>query len=277
MNTLIKIIMLLGIFVTIGCQEEEQVTQRGATFRDDSVVDVTIPDTPSTVESEADEIFKLSPKEDQVGYVPATGRDQSYVSFDSKQGCDNSGVYTAKVNIDPKVPNSNYYNFHYQKIVQDPKLPTYIFIQGGPGGDGIVALEHYKEVFPGNLILLDPRGLGCNAYNGAFSDFLPQMSSINYAHDIIEVIKKEKLNHYIIVGSSYGTKVATMLAHFIEKYDMVPPSSVLLSGTMGTPDFTTRGYYSFFYQIWNVITYIPGFNLLTNASKKLDSKSRTSS
>ncbi len=269
MKLLIQMALLLLSLATVGCQPELIPIQQQGGIRDDSVVDIDIPDKPSSFDdSDKDEIKNIgSNNKEQLQYIPATGTDQSFPS--TKIGCNNSGVDFVRADIDPKKPNTNYYRFHYQHIQKDPELPTFIFIQGGPGGDGIVSLESYQELFPANLVLLDPRGLGCNVYNGAFNEFVDDMSSINYAHDIIQVIKKLKLNQYIVVGSSYGTKVATMLSHFTEKYDMVPPSTVILSGIMGVHEFTTKSYYHFFQQVWNTIVSFPIFNLLTTATRNL--------
>lgn len=141
------------------------------------------------------------------------------------------------------------FKYHYQKITanQDKSKPTFIIIPGGPGNtsirkynknsynSGINADLSAEEMFwnlppRSNIIFTDPRSLGCNKNNKLSKHTYKIKNQVN---DILNIIKKEKLTNYIILGISYGSAVATQLTYLIEKQKIQTPKAVFLTATIG--------------------------------------------
>lgn len=121
-----------------------------------------------------------------------------------------------------------YFDYYYEHQVIDSALPTIIYLPGGPGGFSIGAS---LNVGTANIIKIDPRGTGCNFDNGKYFSSA-EVSTDNAADDILEVVKKEKLNRVILYGQSYGTILATVVAFKME-LQKKSPELVILEGTAG--------------------------------------------
>lgn len=113
----------------------------------------------------------------------------------------------------------------------DPKKPSYIFVDGGPGQNTHGEMEDYLgERY--NELRFDQRGLGCSAPDNydvyKNSDLY---SSDNVVQDMEMIRKAYGIQKWSVYGLSYGTVPATMYG---SKY---PDStrSVVLEGVFGDP------------------------------------------
>tara|TARA_B110001454_G_C12723212_1_gene435872 strand:- start:14985 stop:16211 length:1227 start_codon:yes stop_codon:yes gene_type:complete len=114
----------------------------------------------------------------------------------------------------------------------NPTYPTVIVLPGGPGQSSIQQSGFFpmgaipKEY---SRILTDPRGAGCNSnFKNVFS-----YNTQTLAADILQIIKTENLQNYIIYGASYGTYLATVTASHVEKTRLPAPKAVVLEGVIG--------------------------------------------
>jgi pimeloyl-ACP methyl ester carboxylesterase len=122
----------------------------------------------------------------------------------------------------------------------DPSAPVVIYLPGGPGETSISA-EREPEEWPTNFTLIqtDPRGVGCNAPVDASyypDEFYGTAAS---AEDVLGIVRKLRLENYILYGLSYGTALATVTASKAEAQGLTPPKAVVLEGVLGQP-FTTE-------------------------------------
>lgn len=108
------------------------------------------------------------------------------------------------------------YTFRYQ--CKSPKLPTIIYIPGGPGSGSINTEKSTFKNINANVILTDPRGVGRNK---TFFDFGGKNSDLTthlVAMDIIEIVNSfPETQRFIIYGHSYGTVVATHVGAEVDK------------------------------------------------------------
>jgi pimeloyl-ACP methyl ester carboxylesterase len=95
----------------------------------------------------------------------------------------------------------------------------------------------FMRSFPAdsNIILTDPRGVGCNSLDfPTLQDAANSLSTENFASDILAIINDLKLDNYILVGTSYGTVLATVTASRAEAGETrTGPKSVVLISTLG--------------------------------------------
>ncbi len=152
--------------------------------------------------------------------------------------CKGSEVLHLTRPIHPGRKDSPVFEFNFRYITGSvADLPTIIFLPGGPGATSIF-MGGFQDVGLGipksyPLVLTDPRGTGCN---GNIGSKLPDdaHSTDIWADDVISIIHKMNLKNYIIMGHSYGTVLATVVASKIQKdKNRRPPSAVVLLGTLG--------------------------------------------
>ncbi len=128
-------------------------------------------------------------------------------------------------------PSSPTFEYSYRWINIDRSKPVFIYIPGGPGQTSIRQVPGWLE--KENTILTDPRGVGCNEQN---PDSTPDefYTSAEIANDIIGMIRQEKIENYVLYGTSFGTMVATMIASKVSHDSSIAkPKSILLEGIMG--------------------------------------------
>ncbi|HVK60463.1 MAG TPA: alpha/beta hydrolase [Bdellovibrionales bacterium] len=114
----------------------------------------------------------------------------------------------------------------------DPSLPTYIFVDGGPGQNTHGRLKNYT---PGvNELRFDQRGLGCSTPK-TFELYKQARlySTKNTVRDMDEIRKAYGIDKWTVYGLSYGTVPATQYG------SLYPDStqSVVLEGVVGNADF----------------------------------------
>jgi pimeloyl-ACP methyl ester carboxylesterase len=126
------------------------------------------------------------------------------------------------------------YGFRFKAPTREG-APVLVFLPGGPGGTSI---DHPPAFVPSDwgYLLTDPRGVGCNSLAALPP---PNVSSAFFrtqeiAADVIAAIRYRKLDNYILFGVSYGTLLATTVAHVLERDKMAPPpKAVVLEGVLG--------------------------------------------
>lgn len=125
------------------------------------------------------------------------------------------------------------YGFRF-KAPTSEGAPVLVFLPGGPGSTSIDRPPTFVPEGWGYL-LTDPRGVGCNTLAALPS---PAISSAFFrtqeiAGDVIAAIRNRKLENYILFGVSYGTLLATTVAHELEVDNWTPPKAVVLEGVLG--------------------------------------------
>lgn len=142
------------------------------------------------------------------------------------------------------------YVFHYKKPATADQ-PTIIYLPGGPGQTGIET--EAENVYPDDygVINTDPRGIGCNGVE--VDDPTKFFTTEQTAQDIVEVIKHLKLDNYIIHGVSYGTFLASVVAHKLETQEVTPPRALILEGTLGRAFKTYEETISGYTEVWEVL------------------------
>jgi pimeloyl-ACP methyl ester carboxylesterase len=121
------------------------------------------------------------------------------------------------------------YRARYRKPAR-PELPTVVHLPGGPGLPSIGEDPAWLSPKMG-LVQTDPRGVGCNPANVA--DPASFYRSSELAEDVVAAIGKLGLTNYVIHGHSYGTVLATRVAHLLSERDLPKPKAVLLEGVLG--------------------------------------------
>ena len=147
--------------------------------------------------------------------------------------CDGPNVHTiAAMPTDHTNPGRGTFPYKYELVNTSPGATTVVFLPGGPGGTSISNQQSYKKNFPGlNLVLIDPRGVGCNSQGSKFFHF-KELRTEQHSQDVLAVIRDAGLKNYIIYGISYGTMIGTFVAADAEKAGL-PPKAVVLEGIMG--------------------------------------------
>jgi len=159
-----------------------------------------------------------------------------------KNHCDffeSEGLKTILVPLDHTGEFSNrQLAYGYQAIensIGEKNPKTLVYLTGGPGNgmignDNLVFFDNLLKI-GFNLILIDPRGVGCNGLDyGEVPDEV--ITTEQTALDIVEVIKAEKIIDYIIMGQSYGTMLGTVLTSTLNKMiEVAQPELLVLSGT----------------------------------------------
>lgn len=129
--------------------------------------------------------------------------------------------------------------YAYSMAPFDPRKPTYIFVDGGPGQNthGLMPQFLNGEF---NELRFDQRGLGCSApvtfelYKKA-----GLYSTENTVLDMEEIRKSYGIKTWSVYGVSYGTVPATMYG---SKYPK-ETTSVVLEGVIGDPNDIHSLYY----------------------------------
>jgi len=116
----------------------------------------------------------------------------------------------------------------------DPAGPAVIFLTGGPG-EAEIGTEREADGLPETFtwIETDLRGIGCNAPPSP--DYYPDAfyGTVNFADDVLAIVKELKLTNYLIQAVSYGTELATVIASRAEAQGAVPPKALVLEGVLG--------------------------------------------
>lgn len=142
------------------------------------------------------------------------------------------------IDYDDKSLGQFYYNVGV--IDKYPGAPYLIVIPGGPGETSI---KRNLTLLPTgfNLVLIDPRTLGCNSNNPI--ETFKSVSTETLANDILTTIESLGIKNFIVYGESYGTQVATVLVAKLERKKLLPKSMVL-EGTVGNERSSLPGYNS---------------------------------
>lgn len=147
---------------------------------------------------------------------------------------DPAGVMTIER---PMLPGAGSPTFGYSFKLHpgtDPDAPTVIFLPGGPGETSIQAERDAAYVpltYP--LITTDLRGTGCNAPVSV--DHYPDdfYRSTAFADDVVAIVEELALDDYVLYGLSYGTLLATVVAHRLEQRGLPLPRALVLEGVLG--------------------------------------------
>lgn len=137
---------------------------------------------------------------------------------------------------------SQTFRYHYQIYRKAPTDGvTVVYIPGGPGDSSMSPNPHERfSQIPADMgvILTDARGVACNSPEWALP--AEAFSTEQVAADLLAVIQDLQLDpeKTIIHGFSYGTVVATKLAHLNQKMGNKAFHSVVLEGVFGR---ATRG------------------------------------
>lgn len=123
------------------------------------------------------------------------------------------------------------YDVAYQVLEgSDKNLPTLIFLQGGPGApiirEDTTPVREYSEV------RMDLPGTGCSTLTGVKINEI-SLSTEAFVELWVQLIHKLQLKNVSILGLSYGTQLATQLAHRLETETNVHVDSVIMQGTTG--------------------------------------------
>jgi pimeloyl-ACP methyl ester carboxylesterase len=127
-------------------------------------------------------------------------------------------------------PLSPEFEFHYERIRgTDPTLPVLLVVPGGPSG-GVIGSRLFGDLTEFTQLQADPRGVGRNS-NPRLTDASFRCESL--ARDLLAVVRKEKVDHYIIWGGSFGSILATIIASMAKAEGLPEPKAVLLEGVAG--------------------------------------------
>ncbi len=160
--------------------------------------------------------------------------------------CNDPNIHVLSMPIFADRSNSQVFDYRFQWINKsiDKSMPTIIFLPGGPGGTSMdfypalpgteVTISELILGLPKNysVIFTDPRGSGCNRDVDAE---LPEKAfTTQYlANDILAMIRALGLSNYILMGHSYGSLLATVVAARAADGEAIPPRAVVLSGVLG--------------------------------------------
>lgn len=144
--------------------------------------------------------------------------------------CDAMSLRSLERPIDPDDPDSATFTWFYQHLDRDDGYgPTIIHIPGGPGGTSIGETAGIPDNV--DLVLTDPRGVGCNA-EGAPHD-ADYYGTDKFASDVLAIVRELELQDYIVYGHSYGTLLSTVVAARATEEGLPPPRLVVLEGIVG--------------------------------------------
>jgi pimeloyl-ACP methyl ester carboxylesterase len=142
--------------------------------------------------------------------------------------------------IDPDKSDAGQFSMAYHLLPgKDPKAPTVLFFTGGPGWDsGIFHVDSIRQELGlsdlYSVLLLDPRGTGCTQAAPAATPDRYYRSS-NVAKDGLALLNRLKIENYVVVGRSYGTVPATILASLSKAQGVAEPKALVLDGTLARP------------------------------------------
>ena len=190
--------------------------------------DTTVDPKPKPVVVDIDETNEDAAEEDQAD-APLNIFDMAMTSF-----CGSSFVKSIEVPLDHNNPEGETFVYRFAHQVKSKEAPHVIYIPGGPGGssmtDGFYSVDENL-----NYLYIDPRAVGCNENPDLPTNLI---TTEQHAADIARIIERTQLTNYLIVGSSYGTQVATVLGNMLEKMkaeERIPelPRGIALVGTVG--------------------------------------------
>lgn len=177
------------------------------------------------------------PPEKRTPFVERTVKRENFISgkeFCARYNAINGIEYGKYVTV-PK----NYENldegtlkiYVYSKAPFNPKLETFVFLDGGPGQN----THGLKPMLRGevNELQFDQRGLGCSTQDtfDQYSDY-SQYSTENTVRDLEEIRKSYGIPKITVYGVSYGTVPATRYAAKFKN----SVKSVVLEGVVGSLD-----------------------------------------
>ena len=150
-------------------------------------------------------------------------------------------VHQYSVLVHPFTTDPARANLRFQALGDARKEEVIVFLPGGPGQEVIAEYDpiHYDQDFasaPGvPMLVLQARGSGCN--EEAFRKFPESVFTTEIlAADALQLIRELKLKRYWLYGASYGTHVATVLAHLIERDPAIAkPQGIVLTGVGALP------------------------------------------
>lgn len=97
--------------------------------------------------------------------------------------------------------------FYYQKKESSPRQIKSIFINGGPIQSSHSSFELVKSYVDGSVLFFDQRGTGCSEkYSEASS--INEFGSRAISRDITHILDRLEIDKVIVIGHSYGAKVA---------------------------------------------------------------------
>lgn len=161
--------------------------------------------------------------------------------------CEATNLRSLERPVDPADPYGPSFTWFYQHLDRDDGSgPTIIHVPGGPGGTSIGETLGIPETV--DLVLTDPRGVGCNAAGAPHeADFY---GTEKFASDVLAIVRDLELEDYIVYGHSYGTVLGTVVASKAEAEGLPPPRLVVLEGIVGPAIETDDGAYR---ALWPVV------------------------
>lgn len=128
--------------------------------------------------------------------------------------------------------------YAYTRTTFNPSLPSYIFVDGGPGQNTHGLPDATDGKF--NEIRFDQRGLGCSAPESYDTYKDPTLySTENTVLDMDQIRKAYGIQTWSIYGVSYGTVPATQYGSKFSNHT----TSIVLEGVVGKPDLLHRWSY----------------------------------
>ncbi|MBL8943832.1 MAG: alpha/beta fold hydrolase [Myxococcales bacterium] len=161
---------------------------------------------------------------------PGGGADVPGGTEHEQPTCEAEGLRSLVRPVDPADPYGETFTYYYQWIDRPGDGPTIVHIPGGPG---LGSIGHLPEGIPDDVdvVLTDPRGVGCNAdgspHEAAF------YGTEKFSTDVLAIIEDLRLDDYVIYGHSYGTVLSTVVAARTTEAGVQPPRLVVLEGTLG--------------------------------------------
>jgi pimeloyl-ACP methyl ester carboxylesterase len=152
----------------------------------------------------------------------------------------NQEIYTMIRPTFPDQPGSATFPYSFRlRPSTIVNAPTLIYLPGGPG---MLSMDQEPEPWMNafHMVFTDVRGSG---FNNLLPELLPDeaIRTEYAASDIVAIVDYLSdfsrsgihFNSYVIWGSSYGTVLATVVAHQIEASRRPRPSGIVLEGTFG--------------------------------------------
>ncbi len=136
-------------------------------------------------------------------------------------------------------------SFTYRVRFRKPASANGVTVVHLPGGPGLPSIGHDANWLSAEmgLVQTDPRGVGCNP--ASVTDPASFYRSTELAEDVIAAIETLGLQNYVIHGHSYGTSLATRVAHRLAERDLPKPKAVLLEGVIARafePEWMAQSY-----------------------------------
>ncbi len=200
--------------------------------------------------SEIDETLILKVTKDN--FINGKTFCQLYVNTNERLSREN-GVWIDVPKTYDKQKNNNdkMQIYAYTRKPFDPKLPSFVFVDGGPGQN----THQFEDILSDgyNQINFDQRGVGCSTPN-TWEEYSDQnlYSSKNTVYDMEEIRKHFGIEKWSVYGLSYGTIPATMYSSFFKGNTKV----LVLEGVVGSVENLSR--FSYFSDKWNLV--IKSFN-----------------